>query len=239
VKRKPLPPPTALQTERVASIRAFWAEGKPAKFFKDYALQDLIDAGIPSDDLAKAGIIKRTGSDADLYAPVTLRQCAKIMSEHYGETVDPMRLTRAFRDKKAPGKRPNGLIVPAMLMAWWNVNEKSAVGEGALFEQSRKAELERKIDEARKARMEADAIERANSDKWMLVEYHNASMQRAGGVVWAKFTAIVEKDLLAGLDSKLKQCGASPELHTDVMNDAHKRHLAAVDGLQKEMEKLV
>jgi len=241
LKPKPKQEKSKLQQERTDAIRAFWAEGKPAKFFEAYQAQDLIDAGIPKPDLVKCGLIKTesSGQLKDLDKPTTLRKCADIMSEAYGEFIAPMRISRAFTDKGAPGRKTNGQIVPSELMRWWDEHERKDGGEqGSLISEARKAELERKIDEARKARLEADEIERANSDKWMLVEYHNASMQRAGGIAWARFSAIIEKELPSAHEQKLRQANLTPEQFTEIMVHIRSSHLAAVDALQKEMEKL-
>jgi hypothetical protein len=251
VKRKLKPPQSkppeetaehlGLRAARLGAIAAYWAEGKPIKWFKEYNPQDLIDAGIPKSDLARAGIIKTADGEAqhDLSKPVTLRKCALIMGDIYGHTIDPMRLTRAFQ-RGAPGRYINGLIVPARLLAWWNENEKEANDKsGVMFDELRKVELQRKTAEARKATAEADEIERANDNKWMLVEYHNATLQKAGGVAWARFCAIIEKELPMAHDAKLRQLNVTPELLTAIMTHIRTSHLAAADSLQKEMEKLV
>lgn len=240
---KPNPAKDALRTERMESIRAFWTEGKPPKFFKDYALQDLLDAGIPREDLAKAGIAKgETGDNPELKSEVSLRDCASLMSDHYGEYVSVTAISRAVNDKGAP-RRKNGRIVPAELIPWWDVHERNGAADagehGNLFSQAQQAELQRKIDMAKRERLELEAVEKANSDKWMLVEYHNASMQRAGGIAWGRFSAIVEKELPEAHEAKLRQLEVPPELLTEIMTHIRSTHLAAVDNLQKEMEKMV
>jgi hypothetical protein len=175
---------TARQARLTSHLKA-WGEGKPPKYFERFPLQELLDAGIPHEALAKAGLVTAQTSGAprgDLYEPVSLRELAKLLSDLYGEYIDPMRLSRCFTERGAEGRRTNGSIVPAVFIKWWDENErpKNSGRQGRLYNDAAAADMQKKIDDARRSKLEADELERSLSRKWVLADAHEHTLNAAG-----------------------------------------------------------
>ena len=81
-----------------------------------------------------------------------------------------------------PGRMSNQSIKTSLAVPWWEENKvrKSVDGQGNLFQQATAAELQKKIDDGRRAKMEADEMERLTSDKWLLATVHEQTLATAG-----------------------------------------------------------
>ena len=133
------------------------------------------------DELVGIGLVKRgglvnvgigsNGKPAPVEVPdyCSQAQLAAILSEIYNVPVNPMQVSRAINEEGMPGRQKNQSVKTSLAIPWWEENKvrKVAEGQGTLFQQATAAELQRKIDEGRRAKMEADELERSTSDKWI------------------------------------------------------------------------
>lgn len=94
---------------------------------------------------------------------------ARLMSELYNAFVSPQMISVAISKEGMPGKMTNGSLKTSLAAPWWEENKvrKVADAQGNLFAKAQAADAERKIDEARRARLEANELERSTSNKWI------------------------------------------------------------------------
>jgi hypothetical protein len=132
----------------------------------------------------------------------------------------------------------NGSIKTSLAVPWWEENKvrKELQAQGNLFQQAQQADLQKKIDDARRARIEADTIEKANSNKYMATSEHVAVLKSIRPMVWDRFVRHSERELIDGLDAFLKLQNLAPEIISVIMEDARNRHRTGIDSLQREFQ---
>lgn len=69
---------TTVREGRLASILTKWTQGSPLSFFKSIPTQDLIDSGIPRDDLESNGLLFAKDKSGEFSYPKTVRSQSAI-----------------------------------------------------------------------------------------------------------------------------------------------------------------
>lgn len=129
------------------------------------------------------------------------RELAKILARLFSTVVYPMQIGRALKNEGMPGLQTDGSIKTGMAIHWWRANkiEVKAGTTGDLSKRSIEADMQRKIDEARTARIEADESERELDAKWILKEEARLSISGAVKIHHIFFKRQMEKVFAARL----------------------------------------
>lgn len=115
----------------------------------------------------KEGATKKSGVTIPEYCSQS--EFARVVSELYNVPVYPMRVSRAVNEEGMPGKMANQSIKTSLALPWWeqHIVQKETSAQGTLFNQAQAAEQQKKIDEARRVRLELEEFERVRSIKWI------------------------------------------------------------------------
>ncbi len=173
----------------------------------------------------------------DLISRVSQRKLAELISRYYEDTISPMQITRAYK-KGAPGRAKNGSCSPVEFIKWYDVNERAKLNpaQSSLHAAAAEADLNRKIYESNKARMEMEETERELSDKWMLTSEHVDILKSIRPLIWDRFVLYVEKEQIIAQETYLKTLMMAPEVVTQIVCESKLRHKAGIDSLQREFQ---
>lgn len=202
---------------------------------KEY--DELIAVGL----VKKYGAIKGIGKPAPVELPDYCSQAefARLMSELYNVVVYPMMVSNAINKEGMPGRMANQSIKVSLAQPWWEEHKVKNEQQGSLFQRATAADLEKKIDDARRAKIEADEAERAASNRWMQTALVESFIE--GGWTWVgmkldKFIEdkrglrrlVAEAGIAAGLlPEQLAQLDARLAAALPAANDQFKSECAA------------
>lgn len=146
-----------------------------------------------------SGAAKASPVKVDDY--VSQAEFSRIVSELYNVPVYPMQVSRALNEEGMPGRMQNQSIKTSLALPWWEENKvrKQLDGQGSLFQKASQAELQKKIDDGRRAGIEADEAERSMSNKWVLRSTAQASVSGALKL----YHGFVKRELERGLGAAI------------------------------------
>lgn len=152
---------------RLSSILKKWQDAAPLSFFKSLPKQDLLDAGIPREELEKNGlIIAETPTAKAVPKQCGMREMARVLTDAFGIEVFPEQLRRAVKDNGMHGWiKSCSKFNTAQAIQWWKENKAKTsdqVAEGAA------AKARREIILTRTAELDLAEKERALDAKWAL-----------------------------------------------------------------------
>lgn len=134
-----------VRAARLASILKKWQDAASPSFFKSIPKDDLLDAGIPRDELERNGLIMSEKSAMKaIPTQCGKREMARILTEMFGNGVEvfPETLTRAVEKDGMHGwNKKQSKFSTAQAIAWWRDNKAKTdtqVAEGAAAEAKRK-----------------------------------------------------------------------------------------------------
>lgn len=194
---------------------------------KESELKELLRSGMVKDESKKVG---------NTEIPVACNQTkfAELVTELYGVPVDKMAISRVIAKEGMPGKQKNGDIKTSVALKWWETHKVTKGADGGLFQRAQEAEMNRKIDEAKRARRELELFEQANSDRYLpreQVEQFILGLARSNSVA---FTQGIEKDQHRHFCADLESIPMADELRL-IIREAHlKRCRQTNDDLQRK-----
>jgi hypothetical protein len=190
--------------KRLLGLYSKWLNPTDGKSLTRDEKKELIQAGIIQEAFqGKAGPV-------DVPDYCSQSEFARLASELYNVPVYPMQVSRAINEEGMPGRMSNQSIKTSLALPWWEQNKvrKEIGDQGNLFSRTAAAELEIKEANARRARMEADEVERATSNKWVLAEVHERTLTAAGiearNTARDAFERNLPKVFASGLDAVLQ-----------------------------------
>ncbi|MDE2019840.1 MAG: hypothetical protein KGJ13_05860 [Patescibacteria group bacterium] len=154
-------------------------------------------------ELMDIGLVKKIGATENANAPTARtpigelpEYCgqadfARLMTELYGVAVYPMQVSRAINKEGMPGKMSNGSLRMALAHPWWEEHKVKSGVEDSLTQKAYAAKMQRDIDLARQAKMEADEMEREMDARWILKA--DAQMTVTGAIL--KYHSFVKSKL--------------------------------------------
>ena len=152
------------------------------------------------DELIGIGLVKKFGgaSGTGKPGPVELpeycsqSEFARLMSELYNVPVYPMMVSNAINKEGMPGKMSNQSLKMSLAHPWWEEHKVKQEQQGSLFQRATAADLEKKIHEERRARIEADEAERSASNRWMPTSLIENFIEGAWTWVGMKLDKLIE-----------------------------------------------
>jgi len=169
---------------RLQAILKKWMDAGPLSFFKTLPKQDLIDSGIPMDDLEKHGLISaEVAGEVNIPPQAGKREMCRILTKMFGngKEIFPEQLTRAIQEGMHGWNKAKSQFVTAQAIQWWRDNKSKSdtqLAEGAAAEAKRKiVALRREEIELAKAERELDAtwIKKADAQESVtaaVLQYH-------------------------------------------------------------------
>lgn len=138
-------------------------------FFKTLPKQDLIDAGIPIDDLEKHGLIMpESGKEIKVPYHAGLREMCRILTAMFGngKEVFPEQLRRAVRDDKMHGwNKGKANFVTSQAIQWWRDNKSKTDSQIAA---AAEADAKRKIVNLQIAELDLADRQREIDARWIM-----------------------------------------------------------------------
>jgi hypothetical protein len=162
--------PSIIRARRLVSIRQKWEDGVGTVYFQKLPTQDLIDSGIPIEELEKNGLLK-AARDEQIPAQVGVREMAKYLNQIYprrdGVEIYPMQVSNAIHKEGAPGLGKNNRINSAPFLVWWNEHKFDGAPAGSKLAAAADAVHDLEIIQRDLAQIRLDDKRREMDDRWM------------------------------------------------------------------------
>ena len=217
---------SADKQRRLVGLYNKWLD--PENFsLKDSELKELLRTGMVKDESKKVGAV-------EIPKECNQSEFAELVTELYGVPVDKMAISRVIAKEGMPGRQKNGGIKTAAALKWWETHKASKGTDGGLFQRAQEAEMNRKIDEAKRARRELELFEQANSDRYLprdQVEKFILGLARSNSVA---FTQGIEKDQHRHFCADLESIPMPDELRLQIREAHLKRCRQTNDDLQRK-----
>ena len=162
--------PSVIRARRLVSIRQKWEDGIGIVYFQKLPAQDLIDSGIPIEELEKNGLLKAP-RDEKIPAQVGVREMAKYLNQIYprrdGVEIYPMQVSNALHKEGAPGLGKNNRINSEPFLAWWKENKFDGAPAGSKLAAAADAAHDLEIIQRDIAQLKLDDKRRERDERWM------------------------------------------------------------------------
>lgn len=157
----------SVSQKRLDAILEKWMAAAPLSFFKTVPRQDLIDSGIPLEDLEKHGLIASGSSPQDIPTQSGIREFARILTGLFGngKEIYQEQVKRAIADGMHGFNKKACKISTAPAIQWWRDNRAKTESQIAL---AAEAEARRKIAVSKTAELDLEDRQRQMDAKWML-----------------------------------------------------------------------
>lgn len=175
---------SSVRSARLQAILQKWMDAAPLSFFKTVPKQDLLDSGIPREDLEKHGLISSDGIDTDgIPQQAGVREMCRILTRLFGngKEIFPEQVKRAVKSGMHGWNKNKASFVTSQAIQWWRDNKsktETQLSDGAAAEAKRKiVALRREEIELAKAERELDAtwIKKADAQETVtaaVLQYH-------------------------------------------------------------------
>jgi hypothetical protein len=159
---------------------------------------------------------------------------ARLMSELYNVPVYPMMVSNAINKEGMPGKMSNQSLKVSLAHPWWEEHKVKQEQQGSLFQRATAADLEKKIHEERRARIEADEAERSASNRWMPTSLIENFIEGAWTWVGMKLDKLIEDK--RGLRRLAAESGAALGLSPEQLAQLDARLAAALPAANDQFK---
>jgi len=173
--------PADIRTERLASILKKWTDGQSLAYFQKLPKQDLIDSGIPREELELNGLITSEGKPQDIPKRVGQRGFAELVSRLYGITVYQVMVGRWIKEGMPGAIKKSGQIDPSLSLPWVEANKVDGGKVGSILNDAAAAKARTAIVDLEIREMERDRIKRELDASWM--DKRDASMTVTAAVL--------------------------------------------------------
>lgn len=175
--------PSAIRARRLVSIRRKWEDGNVISYFQKLPTADLIDSGIPLDELEKNGLLKTSG-EKEIPWQCGIRAMAELLNKIYPneKPVYPQQVSNAHKKEGAPGfSKKNNQLKTAPFLRWWKENKVDGAPGGSKLADAAAAAHDREIIERDRAQIKLDNERREQDERWM--QKADAQMTVTGAVL--------------------------------------------------------
>lgn len=176
--------PSMIRGRRLASIRKAYEDGRPLSYFQKLPTKDVIESGIPIEELEKNGLLKTVGKDIPQKCGV--REMAKLLNKIYPRSdnreIYPMQVSNALSKEGAPGyNKNNNQISTAIFLPWWKEKHFDGAPSASKLADAAAAAHDREIIERDRAQIKLDNERREQDERWM--QKADAQMTVTGAVL--------------------------------------------------------
>jgi hypothetical protein len=156
----------SVRARRLQSILKKWTDAAPLSFFKTLPKADLLESGIPRDDLEKHGLIAADSSADNIPTQAGMNEMARILTRLFGNGKEIYReqLKRAVKDGMHGWNKSKSQFVTSQAIQWWRDNRSKTEGQIAL---AAEAEARRKINLAALSDIELAQAQRELDERWI------------------------------------------------------------------------
>lgn len=158
----------SVRDKRLQAILKKWMDAAPLSFFKTIPKQDLIDSGIPRDDLEKHGLISSEAShETNIPQQCGKREFARVLTALFGngKEIFPMQVDRAIEEGMHGYNKRKRSIVTSQAIQWWRDNKAKTDSQLAA---AAEAEAKRKIVALQIAEMDLEERKREMDERWIM-----------------------------------------------------------------------
>ena len=241
-------PPTLTRAERLAAFNKKWCDGQGIAFFQKLPRQDLLDMGVPHDELRAAGLLTEknaASSDPTAKFPleVSQREMAKIISDQFETDVTHDTLSKIRLAHKKDGSNSwvkqcvgtNNRWKPEITLRLWAEN----MGGKKDYENDAELDREHKRDRNRITRMEREEMERVTSGRWMLVEFFMFWCEKFGMKLINAARDYLEKDCKAMDERMVVKYVADPVQQQAMLAELRSGRITVFEDVQAELVKSI
>ena len=178
--------PSVIRARRLVSIRQKWEDGVGIVYFQKLPAQDLIDSGIPIEELEKNGLLKAARYE-QIPAQCSMTRMAKYLTENYGKKIGKEYFTEQIslwiENEGAPGPGANRYLSSDQFIKWflenkWDGGATNGGGDSIIAEGTI-AKNKREVYAAERELIELEKTKRKFDTQWMLTDAHDFCIEGA------------------------------------------------------------